>query len=62
MVEKPKEEILKALLKNILESRLSRLEKRNIEQTRDLKLEKDSFKKQELLVNKLCSIKIEPKK
>ena len=62
MVEKPKEEILKALLKNILESRLSRLEKRNLEQTRDLKLEKDSYKKQELLVNKLCSIKIEPKK
>ena len=62
MAEKDKEEILKKLLKNLLEERLSRLEKRNLEQTRDIKLEKEAYKKQELLVNKLCSIKIEPKK
>ena len=29
---------------------------------KDLKLEKDSYKKQELLLKKLCSVKIEPKK
>jgi len=62
MTEKEKEEILKKLLKNLLEERLSRLEKRNNEQTRDIKLEKDAYNKQELLVKKLCSIKIEPKK
>ena len=62
MTEKEKEEILKKLLKNLLEERLSRLEKRNNEQTKDIKLEKDAYNKQELLVKKLCSIKIEPKK
>jgi hypothetical protein len=64
MIEKEKvnEELLKKLLKNLLEERLSRLEKRNIEQTKDIKFEKDAYKKQELLVKKLCSIKIEPKK
>ena len=62
MSEKTKEEILEHLLKNILEKRLTRLEKRNLEQSKDLKFEKDSYKKQELLLNKLCSIKIEPKK
>jgi len=62
MTEKEKEEILKKLLKNLLEERLSRLEKRNNEQTKDIKLEKDSYNKQELLVIKLCSIKIEQKK
>ena len=60
--EKVNEELLKKLLKNLLEERLSRLEKRNIEQTKDIKFEKDAYKKQELLVKKLCSIKIEPKK
>ena len=40
MTEKEKEEILKKLLKNLLEERLSRLEKRNNEQTKDIKLEK----------------------
>jgi hypothetical protein len=62
MTEKEKEEILKKLLNNLLEERLSRLEKRNNEQTKDIKLEKDAYNKQELLVKKLCSIKIEPKK
>ena len=62
MTEKEKEEILKTLLKNLLEERLSRLEKRNNEQTKDIKLEKDAYNKQKLLVKKLCSIKIEPKK
>ena len=60
--EKDKEEILKKLLKNILEERLSRLEKRTKEQLKDLKLEQDAYKKQEILVKKYCSIKIEPKK
>ena len=60
--EKDKEEILKKLLKNLLEERLSRLEKRNNEQQKDIKFEKDAYKKQELLVKKLCSVKIEPKK
>ena len=60
--EKDKEVILKKLLKNILEERLSRLEKRNQQQLKDLKLEQDAYKKQEILVKKYCSIKIEPKK
>ena len=60
--EKEREELLKILLKNILEERLSRLEKRNIQQANDIKFEKEAYRKQELLVNKLCSIKIEPKK
>ena len=62
MTEKEKEELLKKLLKNLLEERLSRLEKRNLEQMKDIKFEKDSYKKQELLVNKFSTIKIEPKK
>ena len=57
-----KEEVLKQLLKNLLEERLHRLEKRNLEQMKDLKLEKDIYKKQELLVDKFSLIKIEPKK
>ena len=57
-----KEESLKNLLKNLLEERLSHLEKRNSNQLKDLKLEKETYQKQELLVKKLCSIKIEPKK
>ena len=57
-----KEEILKQLFKNLLEERLQRLEKRNLEQMKDLKLEKDAYKKQELLVNKFSTIKIELKK
>ena len=61
-IEKDKEAILKKLLKNILEERLSRLEKRNQQQLKDLKLEQDAYKKQEILVKKYCSIKIEPKK
>ena len=62
MTEKEKEELLKKLLKNILEERLSRLEKRNLGQMEDIKIEKNAFKNQEVLVNKLCSIKTEPKK
>ena len=62
MTDNEKEEILKKVLKNLLEERLTRLEKRNHEQTKDIKLEKDAYNKQELLVKKLCSIKIEPKK
>ncbi len=57
-----KEEILKKLLNNLLENRLKRLEKRNIEQTKDLKFEKESYNKQGLLLKKLCAVKIEPKK
>ena len=57
-----KEESLKNLLKTLLEERLSHLEKRNMNQMKDLKLEKETYQKQELLVKKLCSIKIEPKK
>ena len=57
-----KEESLKNLLKNLLEERLSHLEKRNSNQLKDLKLEKETYQKQEILVKKLCSIKIEPKK
>ena len=57
-----KEEILKNLLKNILEERLKHLEKRSLEQMKDLKLEKESYSKQELLVKKICSVKIEPQK
>ena len=45
-----KEETLKILLKNLLEERLSYLEKRNLNQMKDLKLETDAFNKQELLV------------
>ena len=57
-----KEEILKKLLNSLLDNRLKRLEKRNIEQEKDLKMEKESYNKQGILLKKLCSIKIEPKK
>ena len=56
-----KEEILNKLLKKLLDERLKRLEKRNLEQMKDIKLEKDSYNKQGLLLKKLCSVKIEPK-
>ena len=56
-----KEEILTKLLKNLLDGHLKRLEKRNIEQMKDIKLEIDSYHKQGLLLKKLCSVKIEPK-
>ena len=59
---KDKEETLKNLLKSLLEERLSYLEKRNLNQVKDLKFETDAFNKQEILVKKLCSIKIETKK
>ena len=54
-----KEEILKKLLNSLLDGRLIRLEKRNIEQMKDIKLEKDSYNKQGILLKKLCSVKIE---
>ena len=57
-----KEESLKNILKNLLEERLSYLEKRNNDQMKDLIFETEAFKNQELLVEKLCSIKIELKK
>ena len=57
-----KEESLKNILKNLLEERLSYLEKRNNDQMKDLIFETEAFKNQELLVEKLCSIKIEQKK
>ena len=57
-----KEEILNKLLKNLLDQRLKRLEKRNLEQMKDIKLEKDSYNKQGILLKKLCSVKIEPKR
>ena len=57
-----KEEIIKKLLKNILDDRLRRLERREIEQRKDLKLAKDAYNKQGILVKKLCSVKIEIKK
>ena len=57
-----KEEIIKKLLKNILDDRLKRLEKREMEQRKDLKLAKDAYNKQGILVKKLCSVKIEIKK
>ena len=57
-----KEELLKNLLKNLLDARLKRLEKRNIEQMKDLKLEKESYNKQGILLKKISIVKIEPKK
>ena len=57
-----KEETLKNILKNLLEERLSYLEKRNNDQMKDLKFEKEAFMRQELLVQRLYSIKIELKK
>ena len=57
-----KEESLKNILKNLLEERLSYLEKRNNDQMKDLKFEKEAFMRQELLVQRLYSIKIELKK
>ena len=55
-----KEELLKNLLKNLLDERLKRLEKRNIEQIKDLKLEKESYNKQSILLKKISIV--EPKK
>ena len=49
---KKKEEILQNLLKNLLDTRLKRLEKRNIEQIKDIKLEKESYNKQGVLLKK----------
>ncbi len=57
-----KEQLLKNLLKNILEDRLKRLEIRNIEQMKDLKIEKESYNKQSMTLKKIKIIKIEPKK
>ena len=54
--------ILKNLLKEKLEMRLKRLEMRNASEINDLKYEKDAYKKQGLLLNKLKQIKITPPK
>ena len=51
--------ILKNLLNKLLESKLQRLEKRNTEQIKDLKIIKNEYKKQGQLLNKL-SIKKKP--
>lgn len=51
-----KEQILKNLLKSLLEERIQRLEKRNSEQIKDIEFEKDSYKNQSILITKLCSI------
>jgi hypothetical protein len=57
-----KEEILKKLLNNLLEHKLKRLEKREIEQRKDLLIVKDAYNKQGILIKKLCSLNLEPKK
>ena len=57
-----KEEILKKLLNNLLEEKLKRLEKREIEQRKDLLIAKDAYNKQGIIVKKLCSINIDRKK
>ena len=57
-----KEEILKKLLNNLLEGKLKRLENREIKQRKDLLIAKDAYNKQGILVKKLSSINIEPKK
>ena len=57
-----KEEILKKLLKNILDVKLNHLEKRTQDQIKDLKYTIDISKKQQLLLTKISLIKIEPKK
>ena len=49
--EKEREELLKRLLKNILEERLSRLEKRNLQQANDIKFEKEARNDLELITN-----------
>ena len=57
-----KEEILKKLLKNLLEERIRRLEKRELQERKDLKIAKDAYNKQGILLKKLCSVKIDLKK
>lgn len=57
-----KEEILKELLNNLLEEKLRRLEKRESEQRKDLLIVQDAYNKQGILVKKLCSVNLEPKK
>ena len=57
-----KEEILKKLLNNLLDEKLKRLEKREIEHRKNLLIIKDAYDNQGILVKKLCSINFEPKK
>ena len=45
-----KEEILNSLLKSLLDKKLSNLEKKNTEETKDLKMMQLFFTKQELLI------------
>ena len=53
--------ILKSLFDQILEKRLHNLEKRNIQQMKDLNFSKIAYKKQEETLNKLSKIKIKKK-
>jgi len=53
-----KEELLKKLLKNILDERIKRLEKRASEQIDDINYEKNIYNSQILLISKLSSINI----
>ena len=53
-----KEELLKKLLKNILDERIKRLEKRTSEQIDDINYEKDIYNSQIALISKLNSINI----
>ena len=53
---------LKNLLKQLLDERLKRLEKRNEDQLKDLKIEKTSYSKQGEILKKLKLIKIKPLK
>ena len=46
--------VLKGLLNKLLENSLERLEKRNIEQIKDLKYTKNEYQKQEKILSKLC--------
>ena len=53
-----KEELLKKLLKNILDERIKRLEKRTSEQIDDINYEKNLYNNQIALISKLSSINI----
>lgn len=55
-------QLLDNLLKKLLGERLTRLETRSLEQTKDLNLAKKAYKLQGDLVKKYCSIKIVPPK
>ena len=52
-----KEKLLKDLLKSLLENRITKLEKKNTEESKDLKIIKTFFKKQEELIKTFKIIK-----